>query len=610
MVDGRGQGTGVGGRVKRRACYATGLQMLINTKPSRVSTGFWFCLSLTCAGMIGLISLQAAFAQAFTVQDDARQHVFWIQRLIDPELFPNDLIADYFQSVAPVGYTTVYWLAAKLGIEPLVFSKLLPVLLGLIAAAYCFGVALQILPVPFAGFLASLLMSQNLMMADDLYSATPRAFLYPLFLAFLYYLARRSLLPCLATIALQGLFYPQGMFISCGVLVFSLVRWDRGLPRLSRERKAYLFCGLGLVAGAIVLLPFVLQGSSEFVPVLTATQAKQMPEFGYSGRNSFFSDSPWTYWLFSERSGMLARPERVFLPPPMLVGLALPFLLRYPARFPLVRQVTAAINVLQWTLLSSLVLFGVAHLVLFKLHLPNRYTQHSLRMVLAIAAAVSLTILLDALFKRVQRRQATPQRTLVNQGIAWGLMGLVTLTLVMYPAIAHLKTSYPFLRAFGNPLPGYVTGRTPEIYRFFAQQPKDTLIAATLLEANNLPTFTHRSVLVAREYAIPYHWGYYSQFQARVNDQIQAQYSTDPEQVRQFIQKYGIDFWIVDAQTFTPRYLRRSWLQQYQPAATEAANLLEAGKTPVLQQAVERCALMEENGAIVLEAACVIRQEF
>ena len=52
------------------------------------------------------------------MQDDARQHVFWMQRFIDSELFPHDLIADYFQSVAPTGYTTLYRIAAALGSIP------------------------------------------------------------------------------------------------------------------------------------------------------------------------------------------------------------------------------------------------------------------------------------------------------------------------------------------------------------------------------------------------------------------------------------------------------------------------------------------------------------
>ncbi len=145
---------------------------------------FWLSLSLTFATIYSLGALQQAFSGEYVVQDDARQHVFWMGRFLDPELFPNDLIADYFQSVAPRGYKTFYWLFAKLGIAPIFLNKLLPLGLSLVTAAYCFGVCFQILPIPVAGFLASILLSQNIWYQDDIVSGTPRAFLYPLFREF------------------------------------------------------------------------------------------------------------------------------------------------------------------------------------------------------------------------------------------------------------------------------------------------------------------------------------------------------------------------------------------------------------------------------------------
>ena len=79
----------------------------------------WVGLSVLVCLYYGLISAHYGLSQDYIVQDDARQHVVWLQRFIDPELFPNDLIADYFMSLAPMGYKTVYWLTAKVGIEPI-----------------------------------------------------------------------------------------------------------------------------------------------------------------------------------------------------------------------------------------------------------------------------------------------------------------------------------------------------------------------------------------------------------------------------------------------------------------------------------------------------------
>lgn len=188
----------------------TRLHKLLTAPTSKSQVMFWLSLSLTFAFIYSLLGLREAFSGEYVVQDDARQHVFWMQRFLDPQLFPNDLIANYFQSVAPAGYTAIYQVMAGLGINPWLLNKLLPPVLGLITTGYCFGVCLKLLPLPAAGFIATLLLNQSLWMKDDLVSATPRAFVYPLFLAFLYYLLRRSLLLMCVAIALLGLFYPPG----------------------------------------------------------------------------------------------------------------------------------------------------------------------------------------------------------------------------------------------------------------------------------------------------------------------------------------------------------------------------------------------------------------
>ena len=127
------------------------------------------------------------------MQDDARQHVIWLQRFIDPELFPNDIIADYFIKLAPLGYKTIYWLGAKLGIAPAIFAKILPAILGLITTLYIYHFSYNIIPSESCAFFSSLFINQLMWLNDDLISATPRAFLYPIFAAFLYYLSQKEI---------------------------------------------------------------------------------------------------------------------------------------------------------------------------------------------------------------------------------------------------------------------------------------------------------------------------------------------------------------------------------------------------------------------------------
>jgi len=155
-------------------------------------TLFWFGLSLLFSIFFASLALQQAFSRQYVLQDDARHHVFWMARFVDPELFPRDLIADYFQSIAPAGYAMLYRAMAAVGVNPYLFAKLLPMCLGLITTAFCFAVCMQLLRAPAAGFMASLLLNQSLWMRNGLVSGTPRSFISPLFLAFMFFLLRRS----------------------------------------------------------------------------------------------------------------------------------------------------------------------------------------------------------------------------------------------------------------------------------------------------------------------------------------------------------------------------------------------------------------------------------
>lgn len=585
-------------------------QLLVTptAKAPRSQVMFWFCLSLTLALTYGILGLHEAFSSAYVVQDDARQHVFWMQRFVDPTLFPNDLIADYFQSVAPLGYSTLYRLAALAGIAPLLFNKFLPVILGLVTTGYCFGVCWQLLPIPAAGFIATLLLNQSLWMEDDLVSATARAFIYPLFLAFLYYLLRRSLLPCLVAIALQGFFYPQTLFLTAGVLSLRLLRWNQGRLRLSAEGQDYRFCAAGLGMILVLLLPYALQ-PSEYGPVISVAEARQLPEFLERGRARFFVDSPWEFWLTGDRTGLF--PYR--MPPLILLGILLPFLLRHPSRFPLVQWLKPSVTVLQQVLLASLGMFAAAHILLFKLYLPSRYMQNTLPIVLALATGIVLVTLLDALFQWAlglqpasPQQPASPATQLLffnKQFVALGLTILLGGMLFFYPTFLYPRFGQNFPRT------GYFVGQAPTLYDFLQKQPKDILIASSAQEANNLPTFSRRSILVAREYGVPYHVGYYSQFRQRANDLVQAQYSQDLTSVKNFIQTYGVDFWILDTEAFTPEYLRlraSDWLWQF-PSTQEAQTKLEQGVIPVLATLTEGCSALETYDFTVLDATCILQ---
>ena len=559
---------------------------------------FWFSLSMSFGVIYGLLALQAVFSGEWTVQDDARQHVFWMLRYVDSELFPNDLISNYFQSVAPVGYTSLYHLAAGIGIHPLILNKLLPPLIGIICTYYIFAFCQRIFPVPFACFLSSLIFNQLLWMKDDIISATPRAFVYPLLLAFLYYLSKRSLLPCITTIALLGAFYPQGVFLCTGMLILQLVRREGISLRPSQDLNDYSFCFMGLGVAVVVMLPYALH-VSEFAPVITVEQAKQLPEFYPKGRSSFFKDNLYDFYFGGGRSGLF--PRSIFTPATTAFGFLLPILYKFRRRFPLLNKIQSDMVILPQLILVSVVMFCLAHAFLFKLLLPSRYTGYSFRIIIALAAGIVVSAILDVLWQQLQTKilgNAIQLKLLGQKFLALICIGVILIPILIYPIFLH---TFPVTK--------YKMGSLPSLYKFLQQQPKDTLVASVIADTDNIPTFAKRSILASREYAIPYHWGYYSRFRQRVVDLIEAQYTTDIDKVKQLIRRYGIDLWIIEDSSFLADYLDNNrWLKHHQPVTQQAIDSLRQGKIPALVAYKDSCSVFRYAQFNVISTKCLLNK--
>lgn len=581
---------------------------LLPFKTTRNRLLFWLILSLLISFIYCIPALLTAFSSEYVIQDDARQHVFWTRRFFDSQLFPRDLIADYFQSVAPAGYTNLYRLFAMIGIDPVFLSKLLPPILALISTLFAFGIGMQFLPIPIAGFLCAVLMNQNLWMRDDIVSATPVAFIYPLFLGFLFFLLRRSIIPCVIVIILQGLFYPQSVFLSAGLLFIRLFCW-RG--RLAIDRSHLRFSLIGLGAAFLVLLPYALE-SSPYAPVITAAQARMLPAFSSNGWSKFFVNDFADFWLCGKRSGMiptewcnLARDPKNHLSwfgiPQLWFVVTLPFLMKWRDRLPLVKQVQPTLWILPQFLAVSLGWFFLAHLLLFRLHLPNRYTEHSFRIIAALAAGIALTILCDRLMQVLLRWRPIRDRNqaFVTSGISLLLSGL----LFLYPYTVRVDGD-----AF--PVTGYVVGEFPELYQFFQQQPKASVIASLSEEANQLPSFAERSILVGGEgYLLAYHLKYFEELSQRTRELIQAQYSPDLTIAKQLIQKYGVNFWLIERSSFEPKYLQENALLQQFPEMLQSIQTeVRSGTPAALSQVMQSCTATRIKRFRILDAACILKQ--
>jgi hypothetical protein len=314
-----------------------------------------------------------------------------------------------------------------------------------------------------------------------------------------------------------------------------------------------------------------------------------MPEYWPGGRHPFFHENIWRFWLIGQHSGILPP----VLPPFIWLALFFPMILQHSSRFPLVRLVNSNIKLLLQIVIVSLILYFAAHTLLLKLFFPTRYIVHTLRIVMAIASSITLTVILDKLLLANQQMNAAGRK---RRFWRLGLTILIAAVLFLYP-----NWSGRF------PTTDYKVSGELNLYKFLQQQPKDSLIATLADEADNIPTFGQRPILVGREYALPFHIGYYSQIRQRTIDLIRSQYSLDLVAAKQMIQKYEVDFWLLERTAFKPEYLtQKTWLKSFQPVFGEALDNLAQGKIPAIAKLVSHCSVMETERFSVLKADCIL----
>ena len=568
------------------------------------AVAFWFAISFIAPLYFGTLSFFYASSSRYIVQDDARLHIVWLQRLTDSELFPNDTIADYFGIIQPAGFKLLYRLAAAVGIEALTLAKILPLVLALIATAYLFWVALRILPVPMSGVLTTVLLNQNIWIRDDLISAAPRAFVYPIFSAFLYYLLKDARLGCFISIAILGLFYPQMMLVAVSLLTLRLVKWQDYRPYLSRRFQDYTFWLLAVVMTGAMLFAFSHQVAVQVGELATLDEMKTLPEFQLSGRGEYFGVPFLSFW-FDGSSGL----RLPLFPPIILLGVLLPLVgwqvsaarIKLLA-FSLAPQITAQVHVIYQLLIGAIALFLIAHLIFPALYLPSRYTFYSSRFVLILSSGLMLTLVgrdWGAWMMQQKRRVSN-----------WSRMDFATVEFSLMLEIAILITpAIPVLFLGGQ---GWVIGQPASVFEQIAQSPKDSLVASLVTDINdNVPAFSKRSILVGREFALPYHREFYAQMQQRAEDLVRSQYTPDPAVLKSFIETYGLDLWIIDRDFTSPAYLsQQSWLinSSMRATVTAAQNQLQRGIQPAIARAIADCSTFEEANLIVLKASCLAQK--
>jgi hypothetical protein len=557
----------------------------------RDPTWAWMALALALSLAFAARAMRPGLDPEVVI-DDTREYLVFLHRFRDPDLYRGDLIADYFQSVTPVGFQAIYWILGRV-VDPLHATKLLPPVLGLVTAAFSFLLARRLHPSLHAAFLASVLVSWYIWQGGDLVSATPRAFLPPVLSMLLWALAGGRLALAVGLVFLAALVYPVGGLLGVALLGVRLATFRGGRPGLTLDRAAWLAFSVAAVAVVGLLLLGRLP-AAQFGPLVSGEQARAMPAFGPDGRHPYFVGEAHEFWLTGMHSGLPLRlidPARPRIPVMLkLLALAalLPLLALLHRGLPDVRGPSARAAILAQLLVASLGMFVLAHVLFFHLFFPGRYVKFSLPLILALAAGLALGILLEALAARA----APSRRRVVAALLALGL-GLLAFV-------------YPSNR------PEFLRDPHPAITAYLAAQPKDALVAGVPLQVDFIPALARRPILVGYEYTLPFHRGYHEEMERRIWDVVAAYYAHSPDELVGFADRHGVDYFLVSRAAFRAESFAESWTgdqdKRWEPFTPAVARKLSESGPFVLLEAADLCAVVDDGEAALVPTDCLRRE--
>jgi hypothetical protein len=200
---------------------------------------------------------------------------------------------------------------------------------------------------------------------------------------------------------------------------------------------------------------------------------------------------------------------------------------------------------------------------------------------LSIAAGLGLTTLLYEVSSRVGPSRRVRLVAILGVACAAGV--------ALYPA--HYR-------------PVFRSDPYPAVSEYLRAQPKDVLVAAPTWHADLLAGMTGRRVLVAREYALAYHLGYYREARQRIEDLINAYYDEGTKRLAALVERYGVDFFLVDGDAFRGM-TDQSWGPAFEPFTSTIQARLNRPRRYTLQDLARRCAVVREGSVALVPAACL-----
>ena len=228
-------------------------------KPCKFERIFFYFVIIIVAVMVAIYTQWPGLSSPYVITEDARQHTYWMGNFHNPELFKGDIYVQFDRHLLPLGFKGIYY-CLTIFIEPIFAGKLLSVVLYVIAGLYLFKIG-NVVQSRYTGlllFLSFIVLPPHI---KDFCNGLPRAFAFPLMIAFFYYLLINDCKKCFGTVLLQILFYPVIFPVCYFALLLVLVG-----SRLIGENGYYKYRYLKYMLSPMFLLLTVLGYKSLTAP--------------------------------------------------------------------------------------------------------------------------------------------------------------------------------------------------------------------------------------------------------------------------------------------------------------------------------------------------------
>jgi hypothetical protein len=356
-----------------------------------------------------------------------------------------------------------------------------------------------------------------------------RAFALPIFLLGTWAVFSRRPWPLCAALILAALFFPPACvgLAAYSAAVVGLALWrDYRYGSHSDSplvKSAPLLAGVSVACAALLLFAKASATRQFHWTGYTLKEALQMPEFHVGGIWDLDSGGPLLFYHWTDYF-----TKAINIPHPLLLTLVTLFFLWRTRPFRV--EVTLLI-------VSAFSLWAIAYLVMFTLFEPSRYLVYPVLTLWLIAAAGVSQAMLCFL-----ERKLGPNPMAVKPLSAGFKAGLAVAFVVVLFIITGLITLSRIHKGEGG-----MKGAAPaEVYRFLANTPLNSKIAADPLDADDIPMRSQRSVLAFRKAMWPYHHEFYEQVKARIVATWSALYATNYADIYPLHHRFGADYLLVN----------------------------------------------------------------